>query len=78
MEASRKEIESAITRAIEKKIDRGNHSGILLVYVELQIHFDLTADDESLIATIKQRYRPKFRSIHLVSKILITRGSLNI
>ena len=67
-EARRAELEPAIRRAIEKKVDRGNHNGLLLVYVELQIHFELTPDEEALVAAIKQRYRPKFRDIYVVCK----------
>ena len=68
MIAYRKEIEPAITAAIEKKLNGGNDRAFLLVYVELQIHFELTPDEEALVTTIKQRYRPKFREIHVVCK----------
>jgi hypothetical protein len=68
MIAYRKEIEPAITAAIDKKLNGGNDRAFLLVYVELQIHFDLTPDDEAVIAATKQRFREKFRDIHVVCK----------
>jgi hypothetical protein len=68
LETRRTELEPAITAAICRKVDRGNHNGLLLVYVELQIHGDLTADEKALIMNAKKCFLPKFRDICVVCK----------
>jgi hypothetical protein len=68
LEARRVEIEPAVTTAISRKVDRGNHNGLLLVYVELQIHGDLTADEEASIMNAKKCFLGKFRDIFVLCK----------
>jgi hypothetical protein len=68
MERRRAELGPAITAAIENKVNHGNERAILVVYAELQIHFDLTAQEEALISALKQRYRSRFRDIFIVCK----------
>jgi hypothetical protein len=63
LERHRADLGPAITAAIENKINHGNERAILVVYAELQIHFDLTAQEEALISSLKQRYRSRFRDI---------------